>query len=76
MNPNFCAKGKKWPKRELDGLTAMEDSDRRSRILPVWHQIAREEVTRFSATLAGLRALIADGKTPLEMVAELKKAIK
>jgi hypothetical protein len=43
---------KEWPQRELDGLFALETSDRRMRILPIWHNIEINEVARFSPTLA------------------------
>ena len=76
ISPNFCAKGKKWPKRELDGLTAIEDSRGVGRILPVWHEITHAEVTAFSATLAGLKALVTKGMTVSEMASELKRSIK
>jgi TIR domain len=42
---------KKWPQRELDGLLSMEID--RKVILPVWHEITVEEVSRFSPSLAG-----------------------
>lgn len=67
---------KRWPRRELDGLTACEDTEGRNRILPVWHGVDHPEVAKFSPTLAGLKALVADGKSPSEMVAELAAVLK
>ena|SRR5215471_17857336 len=37
LSPNFLAKG--WPRKELDGLLAIEDAVGSKIILPVWHQI-------------------------------------
>lgn len=47
---------KKWPQKELDGLTALEDKPG-ERILPIWHQITEEEVKANSAMLADQFAL-------------------
>lgn len=48
--------GKEWPQRELDGLTALEMSDGRKRILPVWHEVTQADVAAASPTLAGIFA--------------------
>ncbi len=47
---------KEWPQRELDGLVAME-VDGKSRILPIWHKVSKDEVRRFSPTLADKLAM-------------------
>lgn len=49
LSPSFFAKA--WPRRELDGLTTREMSGGKT-ILPVWHQVTRAEVERFSPALA------------------------
>lgn len=54
ISRNFIAK--EWPKRELDGLVNLE-VDGHSRILPIWHEISKDEVTRYSPTLADKVAL-------------------
>lgn len=43
---------KEWPQRELDALFALEVSERKKRILPIWHNINIDEITRYSPTLA------------------------
>ena len=48
--------GKEWPQRELDGLVALATQGR-SRILPIWHKVSRDEVARYSPTLADTIAL-------------------
>jgi TIR domain len=42
---------KEWPQIELDGLVARQSLGQKV-ILPVWHDISKEEVTRYSPTLA------------------------
>jgi len=50
LNPSFFAKD--WPQRELDGLVARETATARKAILPIWHDIDRDGVARYSPTLA------------------------
>ena len=50
---------KEWPQRELDGLAALE-VDRRKVILPVWHEIGRDELVRYSPMLADRLAIRSD----------------
>jgi hypothetical protein len=49
LSPSFLAK--RWPRRELNGLVALED-DGRKVILPVWHQLDRETLVGYSPILA------------------------
>lgn len=49
LSPNFFAK--EWPQRELDSLTARE-IDSGKIILPIWHNVTRKDVVRFSPNLA------------------------
>lgn len=48
--------GRNWPTYELDGLVAQANSDDK-RLLPIWHEISREEVIARSAPLANIVAL-------------------
>lgn len=57
LSRNFFAK--KWPPAELDGLFAREMQGRKV-ILPVWHNITREEVLQYSPLLAGKLAAVAE----------------
>ncbi|KAA0570602.1 toll/interleukin-1 receptor domain-containing protein [Azospirillum sp. Sh1] len=54
LSKNFFAKA--WPQRELDGLVALEIQGQ-SRILPIWHEVSKDEVARFSPSLADKVAL-------------------
>ncbi len=50
LSPNFFEK--QWPQRELDGLVARETATGEKAILPVWHDLNREDVLSYSPTLA------------------------
>lgn len=54
LSPNFFAK--RWPQAELDGLAARESSGLKV-ILPVWHNLEREQLERYSPMLAGRLAV-------------------
>ena len=47
----FLSKKKKWTKHELDGLFAKE-IDGKKVILPIWHNISREELLQYSPAFA------------------------
>ena len=49
LSPNFFEKD--WPQRELDGLVQKEVGGKKV-IIPVWHNVDRDFVLRFSPTLA------------------------
>jgi hypothetical protein len=57
LSQNFFAK--EWPQTELDGLFALE-MDGRKVILPVWHNVTRQDVLKYSPLLAGKLAAPTD----------------
>ena len=57
LSPDFFAKN--WPQYELNGLAARE-IDGRKVILPIWHNVARDDVMAYSPTLADKIALTTD----------------
>jgi hypothetical protein len=57
LSRNFFAK--RWPQTELDGLFAREMAGRKV-ILPIWHNVTREDVLQFSPILAGKLAAPTD----------------
>lgn len=61
---------KEWPQRELDGLVQMEMAGK-TRILPLWHQVTKDQVASFSPMLADKAAL----KTADFTVAEIADRI-
>ncbi len=50
LSPMFLSK--EWPQRELDGLVARETASGEKAILPIWHEIDRETLLRYSPPLA------------------------
>jgi TIR domain len=65
---------KNWPQYELNGLTARE-MEKHKVILPVWHNITKEEVLSFSPTLADKIAVITTGKTIVRVAKTLAEAL-
>lgn len=60
LSPQFF--GKHWSQWELDGLVARQNSGGREIILPVWHNVGREEVVAYSPPLADrVATLTSDG---------------
>lgn len=47
---------KNWTSHELNGLVARQNSNGQKIILPIWHNITREELINYSPTLADLVA--------------------
>jgi len=65
---------KKWPQDELNGLFALEEKDKKI-ILPVWKDVSREDILRYSPILAGRMAAMAkDGVD--KVVYEIKRAVE
>lgn len=72
LSPHFFSKD--WPKKELDGLVALE-VDGRKVILPVWHNVTRANVAGYSPILAGRLAV--STSTGLDnVVSEIRRAIE
>ena len=73
LNRDYIKKG--WTQYELDGLFQREMTDGKT-ILPIWHNITKQEVENFSPTLAGRLALNSASMTPIEIADELKKILR
>jgi hypothetical protein len=48
---------KKWPQWELDGLVSLQNNTKSNLILPIWHNITKEELIQYSPSLADKIAL-------------------
>lgn len=66
---------KVWTNRELDGLTTLEVNGS-VRILPIWHKVSKNEVARYSPTLADKVALNTGIMTVEEIVLDLMELLK
>lgn len=71
LSPSFFQK--EWPQHELDGLVSRE-IDGEKVILPVWHKISREEIMRYSPTLADKVAMSTNAGRGL-VVKEILKVV-
>ena len=56
LSPNFFSKG--WAKRELNGLVARETAEDRRLILPIWHDIDKDEILKHSPILADVLGIL------------------
>ena len=72
ISRNFIAKA--WPQKELDGLVSLE-VDGRNRILPIWHEISKDEVIQYRPTLADKVALNTSILSMQEITSELIQLI-
>lgn len=54
LSPEFLSKG--WPQYELDGLVNLE-IEGKAKILPIWHQLTKDDVMKYSPSLAMKKAL-------------------
>ncbi|HZR19755.1 MAG TPA: toll/interleukin-1 receptor domain-containing protein [Verrucomicrobiae bacterium] len=66
--------GKQWTQAELDGLFALEGPSRKM-ILPVWHNVSKEEVAKFSPILAG-RLGVPTSQGIEKVVEEIRRAVQ
>ena len=66
---------KEWSQKELDGLVSLE-VEGAIRILPVWHEISKDEIVRHSPMLADKVALNTSLKSTDEIADELYRLIK
>ncbi len=72
FSKSFLAK-KKWTEYELNGLFAKENQDRKV-ILPIWHDITRDDIAQYSPSLAN--RLAKSSSSIKEIISELKKLLK
>jgi hypothetical protein len=73
LSPAFFAK--QWPEYELRGLIAKELSGGKV-ILPIWHNISRDDILRFSPPLADKLAIRSSGLTSLQMAIKIIEVIR
>lgn len=73
ISPAFLQK--EWPEYELRGLAAREFGGKKI-VLPVWHNVTREEVLQYSPPLADKKALVAGGLSMDQITRELVKVIR
>lgn len=73
LSKSFFAKG--WPQYELDGIVGMSvNGDQR--MLPIWHEISRDEVARQSPSLVDKIARNTAVNTIAEIAAEMAEVVQ
>ena len=65
---------KEWPKLELDALVSKETGSRRKLILPIWHNLDADYISKRSPILASKLAAKSDSGIPT-LVNQVRKAI-
>jgi len=65
---------KKWPQYEINGLTSREIEGQKV-ILPVWHGVTRQDVLKYSPTLADKVAVATHKKSILRVAEALAKVL-
>lgn len=73
VSHSFFAKN--WPQYELDGLVSLEMAGRQ-RILPIWHEITKDEVLDYSPSLADKVALSTATYTVEEIAQEIAEVVR
>lgn len=73
LSHNFFAK--EWPQKELDGLTTRESGGEQI-ILPIWHNISKDEVIGYSPTLADKIAARTADSTVREIAEEIADRVR
>lgn len=75
LSESFFGKG--WTNYELDGLVTREiASDGRQIILPLWHRVAKDDVIKYSPSLADKVALRTADSTVSEIASEIAGVIR
>lgn len=70
LSPNYIAPNKYWTKAELDGLFQLESVNGK-RLLPIWHNLTKQEVMNYSPIIANKKAMTTATMTSKEIAYEL-----
>lgn len=70
LSPNYIAPGKYWTKAELDALFSLESINGKM-LLPIWHNLTKQDVMNFSPTIANRKAMTTATMTAKDIAEEL-----
>jgi len=73
LSPSFISKG--WPNYELDGIVARSVSGEQA-LLPIWHDITKQEIIDYSPSLADKVARSTGTHTVEEIAAEIADLLR
>lgn len=74
LSPNYIAENKYWTKAELDGLFQLESVNGKT-LLPVWHNLTKQQVMNYSPIIANKKAMTTATMTAREIAEELLNLI-
>jgi len=74
LSRSYVSARKHWTQYELEGLFQLESHGGKL-ILPIWHDITKQEVQNFSPTLAGKMAMNTTLLTPQDIAEKLKEIV-
>jgi hypothetical protein len=75
ISPNYIAPEKYWTKAELDGLFQLESINGKF-LLPIWHNITKQQILNYSSIIANKKALSTAMMTINEIAVEMKKLLE
>jgi hypothetical protein len=70
LSPNYIAPGKYWTKAELDALFSLESVNGKM-LLPIWHNLTKQDVMTFSPIIANRKAMTTATMTAKDIAGEL-----
>lgn len=73
LSPSFLKLKRYWPTNELTALIAREVDDEKV-ILPIWHDVTREDIVRYSLILAD-RYAVKTSEGLIKVVAEILRVV-
>lgn len=70
LSPSYIAPGKYWTKAELDALFSLESVNGKM-LLPIWHNLTKQDVMNFSPIIASRKAMTTATMTAKDIAGEL-----
>lgn len=74
ISPDYIADGKYWTKAELDGLFQLESVNGKM-LLPIWHNITKQQVMNYSPIIASKLAMTTASMTAEEIAKEMQSLL-
>lgn len=74
ISPDYIADGKYWTKAELDGLFQLESVNGKM-LLPIWHNITKQQVMNYSPIIASKLAMTTASMTADEIAKEMQSLL-
>ncbi len=75
LSPDYIRDGKYWTKAELNGLFQLESINGKI-LLPIWHNLTKQEVINYSPIIANKKAMTTATMTSSEIAQELVKILE